>query len=160
MTLEPISKDDLGLIAELETDPIVMKELGGPLPYEAMQAKLDKRLRLAAEGKAIVCKVMEDGQAAGIVCLWDSEHGGETLSELGWMLKPAFQGRGLGTKATKALIALARKDPRWGALHAYPGASNGPSNAICRKLGFTRLGEEDLEFSGRPLRAAHWRLDA
>jgi RimJ/RimL family protein N-acetyltransferase len=159
MTLEPLTGDDLPLIAELETDPVVMKELGGPLPYEAMRAKLDKRLRLVAEGKAIVCKIMTDGVAAGFVCLWESEHGGTSLSEIGWMLKPAYQGRGLGTAATRALIERARAEKRWGALHAYTSVTNVPSNAICRKLGFALVGEEAVDYSGRSLRAAHWRLD-
>lgn len=160
MTLEPLAKDDLTFMSELESNPVVMKELGGPLPPEAMRAKLEKRAALLAAGKAVIWKILDEGRPAGIVCLWDSEHDGETMSEVGWMLKPEFHGRGLATKAARALIEHARRDPRWGALHAFTGVANAPSNAICRKLGFTLVGERKLEYSGRLLRSNHWRLDA
>jgi RimJ/RimL family protein N-acetyltransferase len=44
-------------------------------------------------------------------------------------------------------------------IHAYPGISNGASNAICRKAGFSLVGERDIDYVGRILRANHWRLD-
>ena len=31
-------------------------------------------------------------------------------------------------------------------MHAFPTPDNGPSNAVCRKLGFTLLGEVEFEF--------------
>jgi RimJ/RimL family protein N-acetyltransferase len=36
---------------------------------------------------------------------------------------------------------------------------NAPSNAICRKLGFTLLGPHDFEYRGTVLRCNDWRLD-
>jgi RimJ/RimL family protein N-acetyltransferase len=37
---------------------------------------------------------------------------------------------------------------------------NEASNAICRKLGFELLGEEDFEYPpGNPIRCNDWRLD-
>jgi hypothetical protein len=44
-------------------------------------------------------------------------------------------------------------------LLAYPPVENAPSNAICRKLGFTLLGATDYEYpKGNPLRCNDWRL--
>jgi hypothetical protein len=36
---------------------------------------------------------------------------------------------------------------------------NGPSNGICRSLGFTLIGEQDVVFAGRQLRSNHWQID-
>ncbi|HVH31866.1 MAG TPA: GNAT family N-acetyltransferase, partial [bacterium] len=45
-------------------------------------------------------------------------------------------------------------------LHAFPSVENGPSNAICRKLGFTLQEEADFEYPpGHSMRCNDWRLD-
>jgi RimJ/RimL family protein N-acetyltransferase len=45
-------------------------------------------------------------------------------------------------------------------MHAFPSVTNPPSNAICRKLGFTLMGEYDFEYPvGHLLRCNDWRLD-
>jgi hypothetical protein len=44
-------------------------------------------------------------------------------------------------------------------IHAFPGVGNGPSNAICHKAGFTRIGERQIDYAGRMLRCNDWVLD-
>ena len=44
-------------------------------------------------------------------------------------------------------------------MHAFPGATNAPSNGICRTLGFSLLGQRDVDFAGRVLHTNHWRID-
>jgi RimJ/RimL family protein N-acetyltransferase len=45
-------------------------------------------------------------------------------------------------------------------VHAFPSVSNAPSNAVCRKLGFTLLEECEFEFPrGNFMRCNDWRLD-
>lgn len=44
-------------------------------------------------------------------------------------------------------------------MHAFPGVTNGPSNVICRSLGFTLAGDLEVEFAGRVLRSNHWVID-
>ena len=42
--------------------------------------------------------------------------------------------------------------------YAYPKVTNGPSNALCERLGFVLEGEQDLEYpKGHPIRANAWR---
>ena len=53
----------------------------------------------------------------------------------------------------------ARDDGRWGLVHAFPAITNGPSNGICRSLGFRFAGERDVTFAGRVLRSNHWVID-
>ena len=69
------------------------------------------------------------------------------------------QGRGLGKRAVAALLAEAREDGRWGKVLAAPAVTNGASNGICRRLGFTFVGERDTEVAGRILRTNHWTTE-
>ncbi|HEX5197749.1 MAG TPA: hypothetical protein VFW26_11140, partial [Gaiellales bacterium] len=56
------------------------------------------------------------------------------------------------------VLARAEREPRF--MHAYPSVDNGPSNAICRRLGFQLAGAVDLEYPpGTPMRCNDWRLD-
>src|SRR5205823_11813740 len=62
--------------------------------------------------------------------------------------------------ATEQAIELAREEGKHRFLHAFPSVDNAPSNAICRKLGFTFLEVCDFEFPpGNPLRCNDWRLN-
>jgi hypothetical protein len=45
-------------------------------------------------------------------------------------------------------------------VHAFPAVDNGPSNAICRKLGFTLLEAMEFEYpKGHLMRCNDWQLD-
>ncbi len=96
---------------------------------------------------------------AGNVVLWSHDEDGEPVSEIGWMVLPEFQGRGLGKRAVRMLLDLARDDGRWGLVHAFPATSNAPSNGICRSLGFRFAGERDVTFADRVLRSNHWVIN-
>jgi RimJ/RimL family protein N-acetyltransferase len=54
---------------------------------------------------------------------------------------------------------LAREERKFGQIHAFPAVTNGPSNKICAKNGFTNLGECQAKFAGRRLRCNHWWID-
>jgi RimJ/RimL family protein N-acetyltransferase len=54
----------------------------------------------------------------------------------------------------------AREDRPLRVVHAFPKIDNGPSNAICRKLGFTLV--EEIDFPARHgglVRCNEWRFD-
>ncbi|MGH9894961.1 MAG: GNAT family N-acetyltransferase [bacterium] len=70
-----------------------------------------------------------------------------------------FQGRGLATAAVRSILRKARSESRWDMIHAFPAVTNAPSNAICRKTGFSKIEECDFPFRDRTLRCNHWRLD-
>jgi RimJ/RimL family protein N-acetyltransferase len=47
-------------------------------------------------------------------------------------------------------------------MYAFPSVENVASNALCRKLGFTLLGDAEFEYpagSGISMRCNDWRLD-
>lgn len=84
------------------------------------------------------------------------------MYETGWLVLPAVQGRGVATSATALVIERARTEGKHRYLYAYPSVDNAPSNAICRRLGFTRTRVTEYEYpkdSGNILRCNDWRLD-
>ncbi|MET8545438.1 GNAT family N-acetyltransferase [Kitasatospora sp. NPDC004799] len=160
MRLREVRAGDVEAYVRMRCDPVMMAELGGPLPRAVVEARLRKDLALTAADSSWIRMIVPDGavddEAAGIVTLWSDQEDGETVSEIGWMVLPEHQGRGLAKAAVRLVLDAAAEDGRWGAVHANPGTTNGPSNGICRALGFRLLGERELDFAGRVLRANHW----
>jgi hypothetical protein len=72
----------------------------------------------------------ETGDGAGTVCVWDHDWNGKPISEIGWMVLPEFQGRGLAAGAVRSILQRARSEGRWDVVHAFPVVTNAPSNAI------------------------------
>ncbi len=162
MRLRDVELADVGAYVRMRCDPVMTAELGGPLPREGIEEKVARDVQAAAAGgawiKMIVCGEAE--AVAGSVALWShDEDGGEPIAEIGWMVLPEFQGRGLAKRAVRMLLEAARDDGRWGLVHAFPATTNGPSNGICRSLGFTFTGARDTTFAGRVLRTNHWVIN-
>jgi len=162
--LRDVTLGDVDVYVRMRCDPEMMAELGGPLPREGISAKVRQDVEDTAGDRAWVLMIVptEDdaGLVAGSVVLWSHEHDGSTISEIGWMVLPEFQGQGLGKAAVRVMLQRARKANRWGVVHAFPGVTNLASNGICRSLGFTLVGQEDVEFSDRVLRTNHWQIDS
>jgi len=150
--------DDLGFSIRIETDPRVMTELGGPRTVEAIERVHPKRVAQNRDDGIWQKIVTDEDEDAGQIGVWCSEHDGEEIWEVGWMLLADFHGRGLGSAALAELIERMRAAGVYDVVHAFPGVTNGPSNGLCRKFGFELLGELELDFRGATLRANHWRL--
>jgi RimJ/RimL family protein N-acetyltransferase len=162
MDLRPLSLDDLALYEAIHCDPAMMAELGGPLPKEGLADKLRRDVEDVEAGRTWVLAIIPDpdaGTAAGTVAVWDHTWNGNVITEIGWMVLPPFQGQGLGREAVRAVLRRARAERRWEVIHAFPATTNGPSNAICRRMGFSLIEECDFTFRGRALRCNHWRVD-
>jgi RimJ/RimL family protein N-acetyltransferase len=102
----------------------------------------------------------ESGAGVGSVGFWTREWRERQVYEIGWMVVPEFQGRGIAVAATAQAIQRAKNDDKHGLMHAFPNVDNAPSNAICRKLGFELLQACEFEFpKGHLMRCNDWRLD-
>jgi RimJ/RimL family protein N-acetyltransferase len=159
--LRDISMSDLALYEALLTDPAMMSELGGPLARDWLEQKLRGIVDDVRAGRTWYFTIIPDGPGgspAGTVCVWDSDLNGEAITEIGWMVLSEFQGRGLASEAVRLTLDRARSEGRWHAIHAFPGITNAPSNSICRKLGFSKEEELDIDYAGRTLRCNHWVL--
>lgn len=160
MELRDISMDDLALYEGMLTDPVMMSELGGPRPREGLEEKLRRIVDDARAGRIWYFTIIPAaGASAGTVCIWDHPWKGDTITEIGWMVLPEFQGRGIAGEAVRLTLQRARSEGRWRVIHAFPGVTNGPSNGICRKLGFSKMEELDITSWGGTLRCNHWVLD-
>jgi RimJ/RimL family protein N-acetyltransferase len=156
--LVPWGDGDLALLEQLVGDPAMMAHLGGPESPE----RIAERQRRYAADRSGMFKIVDEatGTAVGSVGYWDREWRGEDVHEIGWSVIPAFQGRGIAVAATARLLAIAGAEGSRRFAHAYPSVENGPSNAICRRLGFTLLGEHGFEYPpGNPIRCNDWRYD-
>ena len=159
MKLVDYTDDDLALSVALETDPVVMAELGGPRPLESIEKVHPRRVSPSADGGMWLNIVPEgESEPAGSIGVWWGEWQDTELWEVGWMLLPQFHGRGLGSQALGMLIERLREAPKFDVVHAFPGASNAPSNGLCRKFGFELLDSGEVAFAGRPLMVNHWAL--
>lgn len=159
--LEPWGSDDLSLMERLLGDPAMTVHLGGP----ESPAKLAQRQARYQQPDSRQYRIVvgEPGEPAGAVGYWETEAGGEAVWEVGWLVLPEQQGRGLATAGMRLLLEIMSRDAvRHASVHAFPAVGNAASNAICRKLGFRLLGECDFEYphgSGRRMRCNDWRLE-
>jgi RimJ/RimL family protein N-acetyltransferase len=160
MELVTYSEGDLALTVATDCDPEMMRELGGPLPRSEAPALHRRRLDGITKGDWWF-KIVPDppGPVAGTIGIWQSNMDGKDLHEIGWMVLPDFQGRGVATEALALLLTRARSEPRFSRIHAFPGVSNAASNALCRRFGFSMVEEREFEFRGSVLRCNHWLLD-
>jgi RimJ/RimL family protein N-acetyltransferase len=156
--IEPWGEGDLPLLEMLTGDPAMMEHLGGPESREKI-AERQSRYEPADSGMFKIVDVAT-GEAVGSVGYWERAWRDEQIYEIGWSVLPAFQGRGLARLATGQVIRMARAERKHRFLHAFPSIHNAPSNAICRRLGFTLLGECEFEYPpGRFMQCNDWRLD-
>jgi RimJ/RimL family protein N-acetyltransferase len=161
MTLQMMTEEDVKLRARLETDPQMMAELGGPRPLGDIAQAHSKSLALAAEEKCWPLEIiLDDGSlTAGMIDVFESSRDDEVIYEIGWMILPEFQNRGIASQAVREVLDRARAVRKFGQVHAFPAVTNGASNKICMKHGFANLGERQVDFAGRNLRCNHWRVE-
>lgn len=153
---------DRWLIDATMGEPAMTEYLGGPEPNEKRAERHKRYLDLTDKGSAGMMKIVQrsDGRAVGSIGYWMTTWDEVEIFEMGWAVLPEFQGRGIATDATLLTIELARADGRRRYLHAFPNVENLASNGICRKAGFTNLGEVQAEFPpGHPMTCNNWRFD-
>ena len=156
MKLRPLNLDDLTFYQRVYTEPVMWTELGG-VPELDLAAKLERDVaEMEADRHWVLVIIDEGGAAAGTVALWDHEWQGETIDEIGWMVLPEHQGRGLASAGVAEALRRADEAARWRVLHAFPATTNSPSNALCRKHGFVLRGPLEYTHRERTLRVNHW----
>lgn len=156
------SEGDLGLLQRLMGNPEMMRYLGGPESDDQIRARHQRYVAIGDSGKGCMFVIVarQDQIPAGSVGYWERPTGEETVWETGWSVLPEFQGKGIATNGTALAIERAREERKHRYMHAYPSIENAASNAICRKLDFTLLGEQEFEYPpGNMLRCNDWQLE-
>ncbi len=152
MTLRPIEPGDSDDIWEYQRLPEVLRYIPWPVrDREEAHVHTLKRAgmrRLAEDGDAFhfvmalrgersMARVEEYGhrdRVVGDVMLRISSTQHAQL-ELGWVLHPAFQGRGLAAEATSEVVSFAFEVLNPHRLNAHVDVRNLASAALCRRLG-------------------------
>lgn len=161
MELRPLAREDHGLYESIYTDPRMWVELGGVLEQDVTENFASAVASVEADRRWVLVIVTDDGTAAGTVSLWHHDWQGEGIDEIGWMVLPEHQGRGLATAGVTEALRRADAAARWRVLHAFPATTNVPSNALCRKHSFALRGPIDYYYAygDRTLRVNHWVRD-
>ena len=160
--IRPWSAGDLLLLQRLMGDPAMTEHLGGPETSQKIRERHERYCRTSdtGNGQMFAIVVGPDAVAAGSVGYWAKEWRGQHVWETGWSVLPEWQGQGVATRATAAVVDRARAEGRDRFIHAFPSVDNPPSNAICRKVGFTFQAEVEFEYPpGNLMRCNDWRLD-
>ena len=158
VSLRPWAPDDLELLRRANT-PELMDQLGGPETDEQVRARHDRYLHLWHLGTARQFRIVIPGhpEGVGVVGYWQREWRGEQVLEAGWSVESEYRGQGIASAAVRAMREYARGDGETLPVHAFPRIDNPASNAVCRKAGFTLLGEADFEVApGRVLHTNDW----
>lgn len=178
MKIESICSTDLALFEAMFCDPLYMSQLGGVHSKEEVIALLNKQVSHVEKGTAWVYKLVptvddvreneitDDPSmqlGVGTVCIWTGycEEEDREVTEFGWGVMTKYQGRGFATKGVQLVLDLVRQsNNRWGTIHAFTTVTNVPSNSLCARLGFSLVGESNIDYNGRSLRANHYQLDS
>lgn len=153
--LVPWTDADLALLRRTNT-PELTRYLGGPEPDEALVERHAEYL--AGRGGARMFRVVADGAAAGYAGWWEQEHQGEPAFEIGCVVEPSAQGRGVASAALGEVVrrAIAEGDGR--PIVGYGDIANEASARLCRRLGFDWEGSATFpaENGGEPMRVNVW----
>ena len=158
--LRPWQTNDLWLLERLLGDPAMTIHLGGPDTPAKVRRRNQEYASLAqGTGRIFAILAGPDGDAVGSVGYWLADWQGASVWEIGCSVLPEYHGRGIGTQSMRLAIAWARSDRPDRDIHAYPAVANDPSNAMCRRVGFTLAGEADYEYPrGKFIRVYDWVL--
>jgi len=139
---------DLPLLRGLLGDPAMMTYLGGPESEEKLLARHQRYLDVDASGTGRVFVITFGAEQipAGWVGYWESPFHGEPAWETGWSVLPEFQGRGIASAGAALALQVAAGERRHRFMYAFPAVDNAPSNGVCARLGFERLGSESAEY--------------
>jgi RimJ/RimL family protein N-acetyltransferase len=160
VTLELWGSGDCSLLERLLGDPRMTEHLGGPESPEKLRERQARYERLEGGDRMFKIVDVQSGAGVGSVGFWRKEWREEQVYEVGWLVVPEFQGRGIAAAATAQAITLAKDLGRHRFMHAFPSVDNAPSNAICRRLGFELLEACEFEYPKEHFMTCNdWRLD-
>src|SRR5262245_58365753 len=133
--------------ATLNADPIVMRDLGGPLSRDDSDAKLERYLkawRNNCYGRWLVETI--SGKFLGYCGVMPvrENHPIGIHDEIGWRLIHEAWGHGYATEAGRAQLIDAFRRVRLIEVLAYTDAQNIRSQAVMRRLGLRRDASRDF----------------
>lgn len=158
--IRPYREDDLGLLRRLLGDPAMMAYLGGPESPEAIAARHQRYLHDSPSQRLFTIVLGAEAAPVGWAGYWETRWDRRDVWECGWHVLPEHQRKGVASAAVALVLDKARAEDRRRYMYAFPSVDNAASNSLCRRLGFERRGEAEVEYpKGRWMQASVWRLD-
>jgi RimJ/RimL family protein N-acetyltransferase len=161
LTLRCWRRADQETFAEMNADPEVMLDLGGPISRAASDAKLDRYS--AAFRQHGFCRWAVDsrsGDFLGYAGVMPSgpEHPLGRHFEIGWRLMRNAWGHGYATEAARAALNDAFGRVRLREVVAYTSADNLRSQAVMDRLRLQRVASRDFifDYGGGPWSGLVW----
>ncbi|GAA1954226.1 GNAT family protein [Microbacterium deminutum] len=139
VTLERWGPDDLVLL-ERANSPEMTRFVGGPEADAELAQRHSDYLTLWDTGEVRMFRVVVDGDAAGYAGWWEEDHDGMPVYEIGCVVEPRWQGRGIASTALSEVVRMAAATGDRHVIVGYANVDNAASNALCRRVGFTLVG--------------------
>ncbi|MFE1664371.1 GNAT family N-acetyltransferase [Microbacterium sp. P02] len=158
IAIRPWSDEDLPLLL-VGNAPAMTEHLGGPESDSDVENRHLRYLDHWATGTARMFAVTDGDFAVGAIGWWSTTWRGDDVYETGWFVVPEAQGRGVAQQTLELVVRDAVENGHRGLLTAFPSVDNGPSNALCRKVGFALDGTADFPFRGTTLTVNVWAID-
>lgn len=139
-----------------------------PLTEDAAQAFIAERITatsITADNDRIILAIEHYGRVIGELVLKAGSLTDRQV-EIGWVLSPGYQGRGLATEAARELLVMAFGELSMHRAWAQIDPRNLASARLCERLGMRKEGHfrQDMWFKGEwgdtaiyALLAAEWR---
>ena len=131
-----IAKEDLGSLYELLSDPEVMKYLEPPFTHKQTECFL--KTQGLTKSPRILAVDDNNHSFIGYVIYHDFD---DTSKEIGWVLKKEMCGRGMASRLTRQLIAMAASEGKGTVIECVPEQL--AARTIARKYGFLHAGERE-----------------
>ena len=145
LLLRPFTEDDLPLILQISSDPQTTEYLYywgriGTTPASDARRFLDYALKNWQKTPIRAREFCLVEKSAG-VCIGDGSvewvEGQPGTAEIGWILLPAFRGRGYATEAGRELMRAAFEIMGADTVIAHCDSRNAPSRRVMERLGMT-----------------------
>lgn len=144
LRLEPFVDEHFDGLWLLNSDPVVMRYVGGPETEEELREtirRVKERWRtLGFSWWAFVAKASDEIVGAG--CVQHIENDARQPLEIGWRLSPEHWGKGLATEAAEAMAKFAFNSLRASCVYAIAHPDNAASVRVMQRLGMQSLGLE------------------
>lgn len=146
LSLRRLTRDDLDLLDRLNSDPQVMRYLGGPMDRARSEAMLNDRILayyVRHPGLGIWATLERtSGSCIGIHVLNHIQ--GESFIQVGFVLFPQYWGRGYATEMAIALLRYGYTELGLPLIVAITDLPNTESQRVLVKAGLRRKGERTL----------------
>lgn len=144
LTLRSIADEDLELIHELRSDPVVNVLVGRDQnpTLESTKNFISKIEQLVQNNESMYWIITLKGETdlIGSVCLWNFDLQNDIV-EVGYEMRAAFQGKGIMTEALNAVVEYAFRNLQAKMVTALPSADNIKSVALLKKMNFQLVPE-------------------